>query len=289
VVDPVDGTLTFGNGIRGRMLPVGSNNVVVDSYHVVPGERGNVGPGTVVVNDTLGDAASVVNLLPSAGGRDAETIDEITRRAPGILTNRDRAVTTSDFEIIAWESSGEVARAACGGQMDGDGKVEVVVLPKRRPGEVIPDPFLAEGLRDHVSRYLKKRCLINVDPVVRLARFMPLDLNISMRLRPNANVIQIREQAERWVRDFLDPYKGGLDGDGWPFGGTLYGQDFARMVSEISEVRHVVSVGLFDMSAAEDRAGPGWEEGEGDDEIVLSGHDLFYVRRIRITSEENSR
>ncbi|NOY26093.1 MAG: hypothetical protein GXP62_09495, partial [Oligoflexia bacterium] len=80
VVDPVDGTLTFGNGIRGRMLPVGSNNVLVDTYRVVPGDRGNLGPGEIVVCESYGDKLQVTNLLPSVGGRDAESLDEIVRR-----------------------------------------------------------------------------------------------------------------------------------------------------------------------------------------------------------------
>lgn len=290
VVDPVDGTLTFGNGIRGRMLPVGSNNVLVDTYRMVPGNRGNLGPGEIVVCESLGDAVEVTNLLPSVGGRDAESLDEIVRRAPSVLTSRDRAVTQRDFEIIAREASGEIARAACPGRMDEDGKVEVVILPGRRDNERVPDPFLSAGLRDHVSRYLKRRCLINVDPVVRLAEFMPIDVSVTVRLRPNANIVQVREQAEAWVLRFLDPYSGGLDGEGWPFGGTLYAQDFARMVTDIPEVRHVVEVQLYDMTGVDlRRAVPGWEEGEGDSELVLGAHDLYVVRRVRITTDEGLR
>ncbi len=286
VVDPVDGTLQFGNGIRGRMLPAGSNNIIIDTVRVVPGQRGNVAPNEVVICETYGDSLEVTNVLPATGGRDAESIETIIRRAPSILTSRDRAVTRADFEIIAREASGEVARAACAGQMDDDGQVEVVILPNRREGEAVPDKFLSAGLRDHVSRYLKRRCLINVDPVVRLAEFMRIDVSVELRLRPNANVLQVRETAEKWVSDFLDPYEGGLDGEGWPFAGTLYAQDFARMVGAIPEVRHVVNVQLFDMSGEDLRAEPGWNEGEGDDALFLTRHDLFQVRRVRIRTEE---
>ncbi len=287
VADPVEGSMTFGNGIRGRMLPVGSNNIVVDVYRVVPGARGNVGPAEIALCETMGDIVSVTNLLPATGGRDAETIDEIIRRAPSVLTSRDRAVTRSDFEVIAAEASGEVARAACSGEMGEDGEVEVVVLPQRRPGEAIPDPFLSAGLRDHVSTYLKRRCLINVNPVVRLAEFMPVDLSVSLRLRPNANIVHVREAAEAWVRRFLDPYQGGLDNEGWPFRGTLYAQDFARLVTDLPEVRHVGEVRLYDQSAADsDAARPGWEEGEGTTELQLLEHDLFVLGRVRIQTED---
>lgn len=287
VVDAVEGTLTFGNGIRGRMAPVGSNNILVDLYRVVPGARGNIGPGEVVSCETLGDIVRTTNILPASGGRDAESIEEIVRRAPTLLTSRDRAVTRSDFEVIAKQASGEVARAACTGDMGADGTVEVVVLPHRRSGEEVPDPFLSAGLRDHVALHLKRRCLINVNPVVRLAQFRPVDISVSLRLRPNANVIHVRELAEVWVRAFLDPYEGGIDRAGWSFGGTLYAQDFARMVTDIPEVRHVSEVRLYgDLEAAVERTTAGWERGEGKDELQLDQEDLFHVIRVRIQTEE---
>lgn len=286
VVDPVEGTLTFGNGIRGRMLPVGANNVVVEMYHVVPGAMGNIAAGSITLCEGFGDAVKVVNLLPASGGRDAETIEEIVRRAPSLLTSRNRAVTRTDFEIIATEASGEVARAACAGEMREDGSVEVVILPRRREGEVVPDPFLSVGLRDHVQGYLKKRCLINVDPVVRLARFRPIDLSLKLRVRANANVLLVREQAIEWTRRFLDPYVGGLDGQGWPFGGALYAQDLARLVTDLSDVRHVAEVQLYDMSGRREHDSPGWEQGEGAEVLFQTEHDLFVVRRIRVRVED---
>ena len=118
---------------------------------------------------------------------------------------------------------------------------------------------------------------------------MEIDISLDLRLRPNANVMQVREQARRWIEGFLDPYTGGLDGDGWPFSGTLYSQDFARMVSDIHEVRHVSDVQLYDMNGKDARSVPGWEEGLGTGELILNEHDLFVVRRVRVLSEEAER
>jgi hypothetical protein len=171
--------------------------------------------------------------------------------------------------------------------MGADGTVEVVILPRRREGERVPDAFLSTGLRDHVQGYLKRRCLVNVIPQVRLATFMPVDISVTLRLRPNANLVAVREAATRWVERFLDPYDGGLDREGWGFKNTLYAQDLARMVADISEVRHIVEVQLFDMSGERRRKGiPGWEEGSGVRELVLENHDLFAVRRVRISSDD---
>ncbi|NCG21211.1 MAG: hypothetical protein GWP91_19550, partial [Rhodobacterales bacterium] len=286
VVDPVEGTLSFGSGIRGRILPAGNYNVAIEVYHTVPGAPGNVGPNVVEVVEGFADVVGVRNVLPAAGGRNAESIDEILRRAPSVLTSRDRAVTRFDFEIIANEASGEVARAACDGRMTVDGEVEVVVLPQRRPGERTPDPFLATGLKEHVQRYLGKRCLVNVQPRVRLATFREVDVSVSLRLRPNANFILLREKARQWIRRFLDPYQGGLDGGGWPFHGTLFAQDFGRMVTDLGEVRHVVEVHVYDVETADGT--PGWERGQGRQTLILDKEDLFVLRHVRVVAEERS-
>lgn len=285
IVDAVEGTLTFGNGIRGKMLPVGNYNITVEVYHVVPGDGGNVGPGTVSLAEGFADLVGVTNMLPATGGRNAESIEEIIRRAPSVLTSRDRAVTRLDFEIIAKEASGEVARAACDGRMASDGEVEVVILPQRRPGEVVPDPFLSTGLKEHVQRYLSRRCLVNVTPRVRLATFQEVDVSVTVRLRPNANFILVRELAKGWVKKFLDPYEGGLDAGGWPFGGTLYAQDFGRMVTDLVEVRHVVDVQVYDVAEKAEPT-PGWEKGQGARTLVLDKRDLFVLRHVRVISEE---
>ena len=84
--------------------------------------------------------------------------------------------------------------------MDDDGQVSVVILPHRQPGEDIPTICLK--VLGIMSRYLQTRCLINVQPVARLASFMSIDLSLRLRLRPKANIIQTRELAQEWVMQF---------------------------------------------------------------------------------------
>ena len=138
VIDPVEGVMTFGNGIRGKILSVGSYNLTVEIYHVIPGEMGNVSAGSIIVAEGFSDIVDAKNLLPATGGRNSETIGEIIRRAPSILTSRDRAVTRLDFEVIAKEASAEVARAACDGKLNSNGEIGIVILPHRRDKEKIP-------------------------------------------------------------------------------------------------------------------------------------------------------
>ena len=47
------------------------------------------------------------------------------------------------------------------------------------------------------------------------------------------------ERAEDWITRFLDPYSGGVDGKGWPFGDVPRSQDLQHILKEIPEIRHV--------------------------------------------------
>ena len=111
-----------------------------------------------------------------------------------------------------------------------------------------------------------------------------VDVSLVLRLRPNANFVLVRDMASAWVKRFLDPYDGGLDADGWPFSGTLFAQDFARMVTDLNDVRHVVEVHVYDVREGDPT--PGWERGDGQQTLVLQDHDLFVLRQVRVVSEE---
>ena len=292
-VDPVEGVLRFGNGLRGRILPAGEGNVFVETYHTIKGSSANIASGSIV---GCSYPVEVTNNQPAVGGEDAEGIEEIIKRAPSLLNSRDRAVTSEDFDQIACAASKEVARAHCTGELDDEGNVDVVILSRPQEEGKLPDMFLAEGVKERVEKYLARRCLINIHPRIQLASFRIIDLSISLRLRENANEVQTKEKAKEWLRIFLDPYKGGLDKKGWPFGGVLYAQDLSRMVSALEAVRHLSKVSIYDVSNHKNKAISGWDlaelltssEDASEQAVVeqqtlyLKYNELIALRRIQI-------
>ena len=62
-----------------------------------------------------------------------------------------------------------------------------------------------------------------------------------------------------------------LDGEGWVFGEMLYGQDFARIVCDLPEIRHIMDVQIFDMSGEDPCSVSDWESDSGVDELSLLG------------------
>ena len=239
-VDPARSTIRFGDGVHGVIPKSGTHNIVVQHYYTTDGLGGNVPAESISVCPTFGSQVVVNNPFPATGGRDVETVDDLVRRAPKALTGRSRAVTTDDFELIAKEASGTLARChAYKDPMDDPWVVRLTVLPERdlRTKE-IPD---AEeiGLLRAVRDYVTERCLINTQVKVDMAELVSIAVELQCRLQPGTNPSGVRERAEEWVVRFLDPYEGGVDGEGWPFGELPRAEDLQHIITEIPEIRHV--------------------------------------------------
>jgi hypothetical protein len=302
IVDAVEGQLTFGNGIRGKICPVGTYNVLIEVYHVVPGDAGNVAARKVVVPEGLRRRRRR-RQLPPGHWRPERGVHR--RDHPPRPVDPHEPRPRGDPDGLRDHRQGGLERGRPGRlrrphdqrRGDRDRRPAQAARHRAHPRPVPRDR--PQGARATATS--QRRCLVNVQPVVRLATFQPVDVTMVIRLRPNANFVHVRELAKGWIRRFLDPYVGGLDGTGWPFGGTLYAQDFGRMVTDLPEVRHVVDVQVHAVTPAVPTitttssahvipwdprdTTPGWEKGEGSKTLVLD-RDLFVLRYVRVISEE---
>jgi hypothetical protein len=98
-----DGTtlVQFGDGINGRRLPTGINNVVAH-WRKGLGSSGMVRPGqlTLLAGAPQG-VKSAVNPLPAYGAADGETLDDARRNAPLSVMTLGRIVTLTDYADFA--------------------------------------------------------------------------------------------------------------------------------------------------------------------------------------------
>lgn len=90
-------TVAFGNGIDGRRLPTGFENVRAE-YRNGIGKGGNVDAKQIslLVTRPLG-VKDVINPLRASGGADRETLGLIRENAPRSVIALDRLVSTSDY------------------------------------------------------------------------------------------------------------------------------------------------------------------------------------------------
>jgi len=269
VIDLRLGTISFGDGIRGRIPPQGRDNVRA-SYVQGNGRRGNIPTGALtVLNQDSKGVQSVVNIEPAKGGADAETIDQAQLRGPWTLKHRYRAVTCEDFERLAMEASPDVARAWC---FDSGGVIHVLVLPDDE-GEETDRPLPNSRLIERVASYLDERRIVTTRIAVRGPDYVGVEFTFRIHLAPKqaGQFTVIADAIKRDITRFLHPLHGGADGTGWPIGRTIHVSELYYRVEQIAGVDRADSITI-------QRSGDSTPAGK----IRLGSRSFPYARDIRV-------
>jgi predicted phage baseplate assembly protein len=197
------------------------------------------------------DVAGVSNPLAATGGADEEDIEVAMERAPRILKARDRAVTSGDFELLAMET-GSIARAKAlplfhpdFPGIDVPGVVTVVVVPEiigsREAQLLVPATRPVESLLRTICNYLDARRLLTTELYVVGPVYVPVSLRLEAVVTPGADAAEASNALTQAMRRFFHPLFGGVDGKGWPFGGTIRYADLYRaaLVKGIQRLSYV--------------------------------------------------
>ncbi|MFQ4136446.1 putative baseplate assembly protein [Nodosilinea sp. PGN35] len=249
VLNHISGAIQFGNGISGRIPPLGRGNVRLTRYQTGGGLTGNRPVGAIAqLKTTIPYIKQVTNLAPAIGGAEAETLEFLKERAPRTVRHGDRAVTREDFEDLAHLASPEVARARCvplvnlaaaplatPADSPSLGYISVIVVPRTEATQPIPSLELI----DRVTTYLTARAL----PTASLAVVGPLYIPISITLELVPLSLDLAGTVEKAVQDtltqFLHPLYGGPRGQGWEFGRRPHKSDLYALIEAIPGVDHI--------------------------------------------------
>jgi hypothetical protein len=260
LLDATLGTVTFGDGNRGRAVPVDAK--IVASYLTTRAERGNVRARAVnTLNDSSHNHAllpnfkdvsarlKIANPLPAAGGAAAEPRDLAIARAIRMLAQPQRAVTLSDYERLALETPGtEVARAKAWADHHPDfpcfnaqGVVTVVVLPNMPAPTPTPSPALLR----RVASYLSRRRIIGSRIEVTGPAYRTVAVQAQVRLAGGASKSALEQRIVAALNAFLHPLTGGPAGTGWPFGRDVYRAEMLQVIDQVPGVDYVATLSLF--------------------------------------------
>jgi predicted phage baseplate assembly protein len=248
VLDRTTAEIRCGDGRNGA-IPIANaanpeSNIVAREYRYGGGKLGNVLAGAIktLLTSVEGiDDNKVANLFAAHSGRDEETLDEAKKRAPRSIKSRCRAVTAEDFEHLAMEAA-TIKRAKALPLFHPDfqgvkvpGVVTVIVVPD---GEG-PSPTPSEGTLRTVCAYLDPRRLLTTELYVIKPSYQRVEIQAEAIVDDNADLAEVKKGIEQTLKDYFHPLKGGEDGLGWPFGGTIY---HSRVNQRIFSVAGVDSV-----------------------------------------------
>ena len=251
LLDSETGTLTFGDGVHGR-IPVAGSQIIAREYRYGGGADGNAGAATITaLKSALPDVDSVTNVRAAAGGADAETLAEVKLRAPHDLRTRDRAITAEDFAELAQRTPGvRIQRAYALARTSADltveppalasnqdGAVTVVILPEN--DEDTPQP--TEGQLRLVCDYLNARRLITTELYVVGPRYLELKtLDLEVTASRDVDLKALHEIITQRLTTYFHPLRGGEDRRGWPFGHDIFFGNVYRQILSIAGVLRVL-------------------------------------------------
>lgn len=277
-LDAEAGTVSFGDGVHGRVPSAGSS-VVARELFVGGGAAGNLPAGTLAAIASLPDPAGGAAARPAkklalrqplalAGGADAETLDAAERRIPAYFQHRDRAVTAFDYRRLAHEAPGsEVARVELLPRFkpherltDVPGVVSVMVWPPRAAdGWRAPYPRADRPLLEAVHAHLDARRPLATELYAIGCAYKPLGVAVAVQIADG----HVRETVLRSVRDALQLYlwplpsaagaahwpPGQTRDGGYPLGRGLSDRELEVVTARVDGVAGVSPVRLFERSA----------------------------------------
>jgi predicted phage baseplate assembly protein len=272
VLDHPTGLVHFGDGKNGRiprwLSGNGSNrddadvvNIKATSFRWGGGVAGNAGANTISsLRASIPFVSSVTNLRPSFGGADEESVAAAQVRTPQVLRTANRAVTGDDFAFIAKETPGaQIARAqafpllnpsfrmrrstadgTAQAEVPVPGAVTIVVVPESTE----PMPMPSAGTLQLVAAWLDQHRLLTAELFVAPPRYREVSIEASLVVDPAADLGIVHDAVIKTLTDYFHPLRGGRDGTGWDFGGTLYFSETYRQILDVPGVLRIVTGSL---------------------------------------------
>jgi hypothetical protein len=261
MLDAMQGVVLFGDGQQGRVVEP-DEEITVSYFHTSAG-AGNIQAGRITeiaasqhnksytyYDSILERLTEIHNRFPSDGGWSGETLDQALARVYLDRERTPRAVTLKDYERLAVETPGtRVARASAWANVHpafpcfkAPGVVTVVILPYLP----VARPFPSRGLREAVSRYLRKRRVVTTRVEVVGPTYAEVRVRAKVHSRFGINKHEVAIRLHKAIDAFFHPLTGGPDKTGWPFGRDVYRSEVLQLFDETPGVDHVVELEFLD-------------------------------------------
>lgn len=228
-------TIQFGDGERGA-IPGATDDLTV-TYLLTTAEKGRVGAHAITsleseILDSEGKYVPfyVDNEEESTGGSEAQSSTSIRELAPGYIKSQGRAVTLSDFEILARSVDGVASAKAYDVNTNPDipyHEVRVLIIPDSNSSN--------SSLVDEVYNYLYQRMI----PPTNLQVTLPSAININVDI-----VVKALENTDKGALEYeiIETVKSYFNDLSKHVGEDFYPADLSAKISRIQNVRYLMSL-----------------------------------------------
>jgi hypothetical protein len=279
-LDEATGEIRFGNGVHGRIPPIGRDSIVAFRYcrtepdpaggDSVPGNA--VGPRTPLnLVSPVETVESVIAADQAAGGAPPESDHRIVRFGIARLRHRGRAITARDVEDLALQSSPDIVQARA---LVRRGRMTLVVVMRGKQPQ--PNASQMRELRRLLARsgpasWSAPGALRVQGPLIRKLQ-VELELQIDSLDHAGAIASMVKDR----LVSFFGTATGGPDRDGWQLGATPNEEDIALALSDIPSLQSIEKVTRLEI-AADGNARP-WLSALKTTELVMLADDPVRIK-----------
>jgi len=121
------------------------------------------------------------------------------------------------------------------------GAVTVIVVPDSDD----PTPLPSEGTLRTVCAYLDERRLLTTELYVVKPAYQRIEVAAEIVVSDNADLADVKKNVEQTIKDYFHPLKGGEDGQGWPFGGTIFYSRVGQRIFTVNGVDSIKTLKMF--------------------------------------------
>lgn len=252
-LDENTGDIRFGDGIHGKIPPIGRDAIVAFSYSRTEPDPagGEKVPGNSIAPRTELNLVSPIETVETvtaadqaAGGAPPESDDRVLRFGFARLRHRERAITAEDIEDLTLQSSPDIVQAHAFVRR---GYIRLVVVMRGTN----PQPNAAQ-IRE-LRRLLLASAPVSLSapgalriepPVIRRLR---IDLGLQVETLDNAGALT--DFVKQQLAAFFDTATGGVDKDGWPLGANPNEADIALTLIDAPFLESITDVDLREITA----------------------------------------
>lgn len=268
ICDSFAGEVVFGPSIpqpdgttrqHGR-IPDSGLTITFSTFRHGGGTRGNIAAGQArVLKSSIPYISEVTNPRRADGGREQEDLERAKMRGRTVLRQRDRAVTSEDYEYLALQATSAVGRARCvqprrvhNAGTDGErippGVVRVLLVPSLGDAVKVPRPAdlrVPPRVQADVENYLDDRRLLTAVLEVSEPHYVYVSTDITLVADPKADPDTVVRAVRDRLDSYLHPLRGGPNGDGWPFRRPLSLADIYSQVQAATGVAFLLDAKIY--------------------------------------------
>lgn len=245
-LDTREGKITFGNGLNG-CIPPEQRKIRAKLYKTSKGPKGNITKEQKFRIDGFRTITGG-NRKEATGGKLAESLNHAKSRAKKDFRTHYRAITSKDYEQLVCSTPGlRVCRAKAITNYHPDypcitvpGNVTVVTVPYTREGNFPPVP--GNGFMRTVLSHLENYRLITTDIHIIEPEYVKISIQCKVHVMKRYSSGEVTKRINTKLEHFLHPLTGGPDGQGWPFGRSVFPSEIYEIIDDVEGVDYATHI-----------------------------------------------